>query len=238
MGKIVAIGGGEIHLKETLAIDKFIVEFAEVKSPKLLFIPTASKDSKNYVQSVTKIYQELGCQVDSLELINESETEETIKAKILDSHIIYVGGGNTYQMMEIWKQNKVDQYLKLAYEQNSVLCGLSAGSICWFVNGHSDSKSYMSETWNYIKVDGLGLINAFHCPHFDDPLRISSYLEFMKSEPIGIAIEDRAALVIKDDYYKIIKDDSEKKIYMFKNNNMNIERVELKNISFKKREFF
>lgn len=71
MGKIVAIGGGELRFNETMAIDKFIVEFSEVKKPKLLFIPTASGDSQGYIESVKKIYgEQLGCDVDEL-LLNK-----------------------------------------------------------------------------------------------------------------------------------------------------------------------
>ena len=86
---------------------------------------------------------------------------------LFSSDIIYVGGGNTLKMMTIWRKLGVDVLLKQALEKNIVLCGLSAGSICWFNNGNSDSRKFISNSDKLIKVTGLGFINATHCPHYD-----------------------------------------------------------------------
>ena len=235
MGKIVALGGGEIRLKETLPIDRFIVEFSETPTPKLLFIPTASGDSPGYVETIKTIYgEQLGCEVDALLLVNNEISEKEIERKILSADIIYVGGGSTSKMMEIWRRNRVDEYLKKAYENNIVLSGLSAGSICWFLKGHTDSysKNNPGEPRDHAQIRGIGLIPAIHCPHYNEKGR-TGFDDMMKTEMIpGIAIEDNCAFVIKDDLYKIIKSDSHRKAYLLKNYGGKVNKWELDAFEF------
>lgn len=210
MGTIVAIGGGEIRDFETLEIDEYIVKSTGIENPKALFIPTASGDALAYVDTFNKVYGEkLGCRTDSLLLILENLEDEKIKNKILSSDLIYVGGGNTRMMIELWKKKNVDKYLRDAFENNTVLSGLSAGSICWFKYGHSDSNSFENEddNWQFSKVEGLGFINAIHCPHYNQEERKSFDTMMLTSEEVGIALENNTAIVFKDNKYRIIKSD-------------------------------
>lgn len=208
MGIIVAIGGGEIKDLETFEIDKIIVGLCGKKEPKALFIPTASGDAENYYDVFSKVYGDrLSCKTDVLYLIKERPAEEEIREKILGADLIYVGGGNTSKMMEIWQENKVDIFLKEAWEKNIVLAGLSAGSICWFKYGHSDSEYFANkDNWSYIKVDGLGFIDAFHCPHFNEDLREEDFIEMLGAyqDINGLALDNNSALVVVDDKYRII----------------------------------
>ena len=137
---IIAIGGGEISQNETYEIDKFIVEAAKKEKPNFLFIPTASKDAEAYVRIINKLYGELGCKTDTLYLSNTKVNTEEVNQKIENADIIYVGGGNTQYMMKVWQEYGVDKALIRAYKNGKVLSGLSAGSICWFISGHSDSE--------------------------------------------------------------------------------------------------
>ena len=105
MGKLVAIGGGEMTERETLAIDKEIVCLAGKDRPKALFIPTASGDSPRYWQSFQEVYgEELGCETDVLYLLGVSLTKERLKRRILSADLVYVGGGNTLKMMRRWRK--------------------------------------------------------------------------------------------------------------------------------------
>lgn len=174
MGKIIALGGGEIgrphenggfYPVETTSIDKEIIKQTGKSNPKLLFIPTASKDSEEYFQVVKKHFSELGCKVDVLYLIKDKFSKKQIEDKILSTDIIYVGGANTLKMMTLWRKIGVDNILKKAHKKGVVLSGLSAGSICWFNCGNSDSRKFTSGSNKLIKVTGLGLIDALHCPH-------------------------------------------------------------------------
>lgn len=235
MGKIVAIGGGEIRLNETLPIDRYIVEFSNTKNPKLLFIPTASSDSQGYIETVQKIYgEQLGCEVDTLLLVDSDITDSILREKILSSNIIYVGGGDTVKMMEIWRTKKVDLYIKEAFENNIVLSGLSAGSICWFLRGHSDNNLNTNPQgwWDYKNTTGVGLIPAIHCPHYNENGHEKFDDNMITEEIPGIALENNCAFVLKDDMYKIIKSNNNSKAYLFKESYGAVNKIELNTIDF------
>lgn len=236
MGKIVAIGGGELRLRETFNIDEYIVKFSGVENPKLLFIPTASYDAEGYIESIEKVYgQELNCEVQALCVINNDISEEEIRNKILWADIIYVGGGDTVKMMEIWREKKIDKLLLEAYKKGTVLSGLSAGSLCWFSKGHGESNKEVNPDgwWDNEKIKGLSLINAIHCPHYNEKGH-ESFDEAMKNESLnGIALENNCALIIKDNMFRIIKSQNESKAYLLKNKNGMVIKKELTACDFK-----
>lgn len=211
MKKIIAIGGGEIgrpgYSVETTPIDKEIIRLTGKKRPKFLFIPTASSDSEAYCHIVEKYFgQKIGCKIDFLYLIKNKLSKKEIEDKILKSDIVYVGGGNTLKMMRIWRKTGVDNILIKAYQKGVVMSGLSAGSICWFKYGNSDSRKFANPNANLIKVTGLNLINALHCPHYDFESDRKADLKKMmqKTSGVAIAIDNCCALEIIDDKYKII----------------------------------
>lgn len=211
MTKIIAIGGGEIgragYPVETTKIDKEIIRLTCKKNPKLLFIPTASSDSEGYCSTVEKYFgKRLGCKIDVLYLIKNKLGKKEIEDKILKSDIIYVGGGNTLKMMQIWRKIGVDKILIRAYKKGIVMSGLSAGAICWFKYGNSDSRKFANPDAGLIKVTGLGLINALHCPHYDfEAYRKADLKKMMrKISGIAIAIDNCCAIEIIDDKYRII----------------------------------
>ncbi|WP_338542371.1 Type 1 glutamine amidotransferase-like domain-containing protein [Paenibacillus tundrae] len=236
MGRIVAIGGGEMRFHETLPIDRYIVEFSNIENPKLLFIPTASNDAQGYIDTVKAVYgEQLGCEVDTLCLVDQDISDEAIKNKILSSNIIYVGGGDNVKMMEIWRANKVDQYLKEAYAHNIVLSGLSAGSICWFLEGHSNSSIETNRDgwWDREQVIGLGLIPANHCPHYNEDGHETFDDNMLDKEVPGIALENNVAIVIDGDMYKIVKSNTESKAYVLKKCDGKMNKIEINNCDFK-----
>lgn len=211
---IIAIGGGEVTERETLEIDKFIVLSAKKEHPHLLFIPTASHDAKPYIDAITGLFSDLGCSVDSLCLCDGKSSPHEIKQKIDQSDIIYVGGGNTEYMMDVWRKYGVDTCLKEAYLADKVLSGLSAGSICWFIAGHSDSE-FISEVDNpkHKWIKGLGFIPFLHCPHYDEDSR-SNFDDFYRGQITdAIAIENQVAVVWKNQELSIIKAVEDKHAY-------------------------
>ncbi len=220
MGKIIAIGGGEIgrpgYPATTTKIDKEIIRLSGKKRPKFLFIPTASLDSEGYIKSVKKHFgKRLGCKVDSLCLIKEKLSAKKISKKILNSDIVYVGGGNTLRMMNVWRKFKVDKILKKAYENGIVMSGLSAGSICWFKGGNSDSRKFKNKKAKLIKVKGLGFINALCCPHYDvEKGREASLKKMMKKNTgVAIAIDNCAALEVVNKQYRVIRTKKTANVY-------------------------
>lgn len=222
--KIVAIGGGELgrpnkekggfYPVETTLIDKKIIALSGKNSPKILFIPTASSDSAGYVEVVKKHFGErLGCKVDALLLKKQKYTKKEIEEKIFSSDIIYVGGGNTLKMIKLWKKLRVNKILENAREKGIVLSGLSAGAICWFSLGNSDSRKFKNPKADYIKVSGLGMIKALLCPHYNvgptyiskNQDRRSSLKRMMRVTPgVAIALENCSALEVVGNKARLI----------------------------------
>ena len=139
-------------------------------------------------------------------MINKNLSKKDIEEKIFRSDIIYVGGGNTLKMMKVWRETGFDKILKQAYKKGIILSGVSAGSVCWFKYGNSDSRKFNNPDADYIKISGLGLINALHCPHYDyEKNRKVGLKKMMRKTPgVAIAIDNCCAIEVIDDKYRII----------------------------------
>ena len=211
---IIAIGGGEVSQNETYEIDKFIVKSSKKEKPNFLFIPTASKDAKPYIETINNLYESLGCETDTLYLANVEVNRQEVSQKIENADIIYVGGGSTEYMMKTWKEYSVDKALMRAYKSGKVLAGLSAGSICWFIAGHSDSEFIEDiENPKHKWVKGLGIIPYLHCPHYDEPER-TGFDDFYSGQAAdAIAIENQVAILWDDYEMKVIKSNPSKNVY-------------------------
>lgn len=212
MRKIVAIGGGELAQKETFPIDQEIVRLTEKKNPNALFIPTASSDSPQACDGFDQIYgKELGCKTDHLFLIKEEPTLQEIAAKVEWADLVYAGGGNTLSMMRKWRFTGLNKVLAKAQGQGKILSGLSAGALCWFDYGHSDSLAFYNEgdqgaEWDYIRVKCLGFVDKIMlCPHFGSENRLDHVIDMIKKKGgIGIGLDDHCAIEIIDNTYRII----------------------------------
>ncbi len=210
---IIAIGGGRIMVPfhrepQTLSIDRAIVKRSKKKTPKLLFIPTASEDDLEYCQAIERLYSDrLSCQVENLLLFKDRPSLKGIREKILSADIIYVGGGNTLRMMKLWHRLGIDKLLDKVRRQGAVLCGLSAGAICWFRQGNSDSKKFSNDHDNsLIRVKGLNYADLLLCPHYDTEKHRQPGLKTMmkNTQGIAIALENCTAMEIVDDQYRIL----------------------------------
>lgn len=239
-GVIVAIGGGELKDLDTLPIDKAIVKSTGRIKPNALFIPTASGDALGYWETFKAIYGEkLGCKTDVLMLTRKKLTAGNIKKKILSADLIYVGGGNTAKMMRIWRKTCTDKYLIQAYKNGAVLSGISAGAICWFKYGLSDSRRFKDNNQNFafMRVKGLGLIPCLVSPHHirEKEKRNPGILEMMKkTDGIGLAMDDNSALIVKGNNYAVLTSKPKAKIIkVFRNGSKIIQRETAKNGTLK-----
>jgi dipeptidase E len=217
--KIVAFGGGEIgrpgYPVETTLIDKEIIKLTEKKHPRLLFVPTASHDADIYIQTVQKHFgKKFGCVIDVLALVQKPALKD-IKQKITSADIVYVGGGNTLYMMNLWRKYEVDKHLVRAARQGKVMAGGSAGSICWFQYGLSDSRRFHNAHAHFIKVKGLGILHVLHCPHYDVERERKPALKKMMKHVSGVAIalDNCCALEVIGNKYRIIKSRSTARAY-------------------------
>lgn len=207
MGRIVAIGGGDLGKGHTRPIDRHIVALTGRRRPNALFIPTASGDNVQYWGKFRRVYgRRLGCRCDVLYAMAERPSMRTIRRKVDGADLIYVGGGNTLKMMRRWHFLGIDRALRRAYRRGAVLCGASAGAICWFEHGHSDSlRGYGHQDWEYIRVSGLGLLRGTLCPHFHQEDREADFLDMIRRRGgLGVALDDGCALEVVEGQYRVL----------------------------------
>lgn len=205
-GAIVAVGGGELRLGETESIDRAIVDLRGRAGPRHLFIPTASGEPEPYIENVARAYGALGCACFALRLKAEPSAAE-IEDAVLGADIVYVGGGDTATMLREWRRFGVDRLLDRAWRNGTILSGLSAGSICWFERGLSDSASFGegADDWDYATVEALGFLPGAHCPHYDERAREGKFRAWLGRTDIDfIGIENLAALVVEDGRFRTL----------------------------------
>ncbi|MGM9632224.1 MAG: Type 1 glutamine amidotransferase-like domain-containing protein [Eubacteriales bacterium] len=197
--RIIAIGGGEIKTKETLEIDRYIAALAREHAgdarPYGLFIGTASHDSMPYFNSFRKTYTSVfDIKADvALTVYGEMDLEK-IRTKFQKADFIYVGGGDTLYMLKRWREFGLYDLILDAYERGVIICGLSAGAICWFEDIYTDS-ALVDKEGNYSMQKGLGWIDGRISPHYDD--RAEDFDALMLSLPEGskaYGIENLSAL--------------------------------------------
>jgi dipeptidase E len=191
MKQIIAMGGGGFSMEpENPLLDTYILKQAGKVNPKICFIPTASGDAENYITRFYDFFKKHECQPSHLSLFRPPTRD--LESFILEKDIIYVGGGNTKNLMVLWKEWGLDTILKKAWEQGVLLAGISAGSICWFEEGVTDSYGDQLET-----LQCLGFLKGSNCPHYDgEKDRRPSYQAFVDSEKIspGLAADDGVAI--------------------------------------------
>lgn len=225
--KIVALGGGTVD--ETSAVDRFIVEFSGKERPRFLFLPTASGDSGHYINSVKRSYKHLGCSADALCLVRAEYAPDELERRVEAADIIYVGGGDTLRMFSVWERTGMLPLLRRAAERGAVMCGVSAGAMCWFSQGYSDCDFHRSEIASptFRLIDGFGFIPAVCCPHYDEDRRDEFDRDCAKYSLPGIALENGAALVRSEDEYTVIRNEEGKKVWLFSHSESGIEKSEL-----------
>ena len=213
---IVAIGGGGFGRSlGNLRIEKYIVSLANKKVPKICFIPTASGDDDSYKLNFYRAFSKLNCETSHIDFF--SRTEE-LEDKILSQDIVYVGGGNTKSMLAVWRDWNLNLILKKAHDKGIVMSGVSAGAICWFEKGITDSYANRLEI-----LDCLGFVKGIACPHFDEEEEREPYVTDLINRNLinsCICIEGYSALHINKNGFKTINFGDNKKCFkIFKENN-------------------
>ncbi|MDA9997284.1 peptidase E [Gammaproteobacteria bacterium] len=228
MKQIISIGGGGFgrSLGE-LRIEKYIVNQSKSKNPKICFIPTATGDDNGYINNFYRAFNSLACIPSDISFFKRTID---LRKHILDQDIIFVGGGNTKSMLAVWREWGLDVILKEAYDKGVIMSGVSAGAICWFEQGITDSWSH-----DLAIMDCLGFVNGTCCPHYDEePNRRPFVSRALKNKSIDscISIEGFNALHLVDDspkYSVAFKDNNDTYNVVLKNGEVSedqIDRVE------------
>lgn len=184
---IIAIGGGEIKNKTTLEIDRYVANLTKIhageRRANALFIGTASHDSMPYFNSFRKTYTSVFDIKAEVALIVYGEMDmERIAGKIDMADCIYIGGGDTVYMLEKWKETGLEKLIKNAYEKGKIICGLSAGAICWFNEMYTDYQIMRGQSSEYVMKKGLGVLDGTMCPHFNE--READFIKAMRDNNI------------------------------------------------------
>ena len=190
--KIIAIGGGGFTHHSDESLDQFVLDQSKKINNKIGFLATASKDDK---EKISSFYKRFGNIESELSHFNLTLNVDGFSEWILEKDIIYIGGGNTVFMLEIWRKYKLEQIFKNAYEKGIILSGVSAGAVCWFDWILSDS---VGPGFNPLR--GINLISGSCTPHSSNIKRINQFESDIKDSklPDGIAIDDGVAVVFID----------------------------------------
>ena len=190
--KIIAIGGGGFTHHSDESLDQFVLDQSKKINNKIGFLATASKDDK---EKISSFYKRFGNIDSELSHFNLTLNVDGFSEWILEKDIIYIGGGNTVFMLEIWRKYKLEQIFKNAYEKGIILSGVSAGAVCWFDWILSDS---VGPGFNPLR--GINLISGSCTPHSSNIKRINQFESDIKDSklPNGIAIDDGVAVVFID----------------------------------------
>ncbi|MGB3145106.1 MAG: peptidase E [Maribacter sp.] len=187
--QLVIYGSG----RHTVPFLKYMAEATGKKNPNLCFIPTASGEDKDYINSFHEVCSQINVVPHVMSVwINSYDQKESFDDIIQRMDAIVVGGGNTLNMLAIWKAQGIDTALKKAYNNGVVMGGGSAGSLCWFNGGTTDSRPKELSI-----VEGMSFIEASHCPHYNsEKFRRPLYHENILSGKLtnGYACDDRSAI--------------------------------------------
>ena len=193
--QIIAIGGGGFGRNPGEGIiENYILNQSNAKNPNICFIPTATGDNEAYKNNYYATFTKLNCNPVHLDFFKRTPDLQSL---INEQDVIFVGGGNTKSMLAVWKDWGLDLILHEAYKNGVVMSGVSAGAICWFEQGITDSWS------EDLKVmDCLGFIKGACCPHYDEePQRKPSLDKFISEKALQscYAIDGGCALHIEDE---------------------------------------
>ena len=190
MRQVIAIGGGGFgRTQESKLIEQYILDQTSQVKPNICFIPTATGDLDPYIVNYYSVFSKLNCHPSHISFFKRTIDLEEHIAK---QDIIFVGGGNTKSMLAVWKEWGLDTILKKAYDNGIIMSGVSAGAICWFELGLTDSwdsELKLMECMNFIPGNCA--------PHYDEEaerrpatkkLLVSKEIDFMYGIEGGAAL--------------------------------------------------
>jgi dipeptidase E len=189
--QIIAAGGALLSPDQSnVKLARYVLEATGKPKPRICFVPTACGEDTVVVASFFETYAPFGLETSVLRFFRRTPVD--LRAYLFAFDVVQIGGGNTRSMLAVWKHWGFDAVLREAWERGIVLCGSSAGSICWFEEGVTDSVAV-----NLTAMECLGLLAGSNCPHYDgEKDRRPAYQRLVAAGEIGpgIACDDNAAV--------------------------------------------
>ena len=192
--QIVAFGGGGFSMEPGNGLlDDYVLGLTGVKRPRVCFVPTASGDADHYIVRFYRAFPASVCEPSHVSLFRRdkgSGIDCDIAAHLLGQDLIYVGGGSVVSLLGVWRAHGLDEVLRACWQRGTVLCGLSAGSLCWF------QEAITAFHGRPQRIEGLGFLPWSNCVHYDgEPGRRTEYLASVEAGMApGYAADDGAAL--------------------------------------------
>jgi dipeptidase E len=189
--QIVAFGGGGFSMESgNPLLDDYVLGLCRAERPRVCFLPSASGDADHYIVRFYRAFSAHRCEPSHISLFRREQGPADLRRHLLSQDLIYVGGGSVVSLLGVWRAHGIDQILREAWEAGVVLCGLSAGSLCWFeeaVTGFHGAPR---------RLEGLGFLPYSNCVHYEPRSeRRESYHRFLREGMrSGYAAEDGAAL--------------------------------------------
>jgi peptidase E len=188
---IVAFGGGGFSMESgNPLLDDYVLSLAPSARPRVCFLPSASGDADHYIVRFYRAFPASRCEPSHISLFRREQGAADFRAHLLSQDVIYVGGGSVLSLLGVWRAHGIDEILHEAWEAGIVLCGLSAGSLCWFAESVTGFHGAPQ------RVEGLGILPWSNTVHYEpDGERREAYRRFLLAgmRP-GYAAEDGTAL--------------------------------------------
>jgi peptidase E len=210
--QIVTFGGGGFSMEAgNPLLDEFVLNLTGRPDPRVCFLPQASGDADHYVVRFYRAFPASRCVPSHLSLFRRDRSPCDPRRHLLDQDLIYVGGGSVRSLIGVWRAHGIDRILREAWNRGVVLCGLSAGSLCWFAEGVSTFHGPPE------RVEGLGLLPWSNTVHYSSERgRREAYHQWLRNgmRP-GYAADDGAALhFIGDELAQVVASRSDARGYL------------------------
>ena len=202
IANVLAVGGGGFSTNDgPSALDAYVLSLSAAKRPQVCFLATASGDAASCIEKFHAGFTQLNCTTRHLSLFER--TDEDPATVLAAADVVYVGGGSTANLLALWRLHNIDRALAAFCDRGGVVCGVSAGALCWFDCGVTDSFGPELAALH----DGLGWVTGSFCPHFDgEERRRPTYHRLVASGelPTGWGADDGAALHVHGDVVEAV----------------------------------
>ena len=183
-------GGGFTMEPDNRLLDDYVLAATGRDRPRVCFVPTAAGDAVTYIERFYDAFPESVCEPSYLSLFSRKVVD--LASFLRDQDLVYVGGGNTVNLLAVWRAQGMDRAVGEALAAGTIFCGVSAGALCWFERGITDSYG---PDLNPL-TNGLGVLAGAFCPHYDsDWRRPEEFPDFVaRFGGPAVAAEDGVAL--------------------------------------------